>query len=153
MDQFEFLTKIDFWPSGRDGSYFYRHYHNSESPPECIRTRLDKLEFFRKIYMQKIKGTFEVILMLKFVIRAMWNPTRDISWVFFWNLKNLEDLCPLSFSPSRVHSWGLNTKNFEFLYTATSTEQVTSFQLHFISNRIKIQKGVGQKVEKCEGVC
>ena len=40
--------------------------------------------------MSELKYTSELILVLKFVIRVMKNPTRDIIWAFLWILKNFQ---------------------------------------------------------------
>ena len=52
-----------------------------------------------------------------------------------------------------VHSWGSNTKKFEYLYIETLTGQVSSFQLHLRSNGTKIQNGSGQKWKSVKGAC
>ena len=61
-----------FLPSGRHSSYFsvIIIIRILEDPRNVFWTQLGKLEFFRKIDIKNIKGTFEVILMLKFFIRG-----------------------------------------------------------------------------------
>ena len=79
-----------------------------------------------KIYIEYDSANFnssEVILMLKFVIRVMNNPNRDIIWPYYelWEKDT-------PFTYLRVLGWGLKTTKLESSYTETPTSKFHVFK-------------------------
>ena len=166
------ITKIDLLNSEvNDGDLLWR---NSWSwyPKPCQDV------FLSSMNQDVIADIFIVIIIIRILekpperilitIGQTWvfseKSTCTASWVYlrwFWCL-NLSSgifmdfekhwkFCPLSPTPSKVHTWGSNTKNFQSSYIETPTKQFSSLQLLFRSNVTNTQKGVGKKWKSVKG--